>query len=79
MTGYFRWDKQGVEVLGKVAAGEGMPFGWPVDKRRLKYLKATVSRLIGPVPARLTCPVPHGIRLRNRRARRLDRCGEREW
>ncbi|RXK40370.1 endoplasmic reticulum protein [Tremella mesenterica] len=54
LTGIFRWDEAGVDILGKVKGGGGMPFGWPLDKRRMKYFNYTlptafVSAVVGIV------------------------------
>lgn len=55
MTRIFRWDEQGVEVLGKISGGgTGMPFGWPLTRGIMKYFNYTlptalVSAVVGVV------------------------------
>ncbi|ORY29822.1 sulfate transporter family-domain-containing protein [Naematelia encephala] len=41
LTGTFRWDHLGVEVLGKISVGSGSPFGLPLDKLQLRYFNYT--------------------------------------
>jgi hypothetical protein len=43
LTGVFKWDERGVDILGKISGGAGLPFGLPLDKRRMKYFNYTVS------------------------------------
>lgn len=43
LAGRLRWDRLGVDILGQVSGGSAIPFGWPLDKRRLKYFSYTVS------------------------------------
>jgi len=43
VTGVFRLDERGVDILGKVKAGHGSPLGWPLSKRAIKYADSTVS------------------------------------
>jgi MFS superfamily sulfate permease-like transporter len=38
-----RWDLQGVDILGKVEGGHGLPFGWPLGARAMKYFSYTVG------------------------------------
>jgi MFS superfamily sulfate permease-like transporter len=45
VTGIFRLDERGVDILGKVKAGHGSPLGWPLTKRAIKYSDYTVSPL----------------------------------
>jgi hypothetical protein len=39
----FKWNERGVDILGKISGGAGLPFGLPLDKRRMKYFNYTVS------------------------------------
>ena len=76
LTGVFRWDLKGVQVLGKVSTGKGIPFGIPLDKLQWKYFSYTVS-LTGVGSTNLSL-VPHCIRHCYRGHRRLDRCRSRK-
>ncbi|GFZ42489.1 hypothetical protein JCM24511_00204 [Saitozyma sp. JCM 24511] len=54
LTGVFKWDERGVDILGKISGGAGLPFGLPLDKRRMKYFNYTfptafVSAVVGIV------------------------------
>jgi hypothetical protein len=42
LTGIFRWDEKGVNVLGKISGGAGLPFGPPLESRQWKYFGSTV-------------------------------------
>lgn len=46
VTGIFRLDERGVDILGKVKAGHGSPLGWPLTKRAIKYSDYTVRLLV---------------------------------
>lgn len=64
LNGMFRWDLRGVEVLGRISGGTDFPFGWPLDRRRLKYFNYTVSpssTFVRLAEGRLA--VPNSIRL----------------
>lgn len=43
LNGIFRWDKHGVDILGKVKTDAGLPFGSPLTKSTVKYFTATVG------------------------------------
>ncbi|KAK4689920.1 hypothetical protein P7C73_g207, partial [Tremellales sp. Uapishka_1] len=54
LNSVLRWDLQGVEVLGKLESGRGLPFGLPINSRTLKYFNYTfptafVSAVVGVV------------------------------
>ncbi|RSH94758.1 hypothetical protein EHS25_004564 [Saitozyma podzolica] len=54
LTGVFKWNERGVDILGKISGGAGLPFGLPLDKRRMKYFNYTfptafVSAVVGIV------------------------------
>lgn len=43
LSGVFRWDERGVEILGKIRDGSGFPLGLPITSRTMKYFGETVS------------------------------------
>lgn len=48
LTGVFRWDLKGLQVLGKVKTGKGtLPFGMPLNKVQWKYFSHTVRAWFG--------------------------------
>ncbi|KAL7424649.1 hypothetical protein Q5752_000333 [Cryptotrichosporon argae] len=54
LNAVFRWDLQGVEVLGEISGGKGLPFGLPLYHRTIKYFNYTlptafVSAVVGVV------------------------------
>ncbi|WVW80234.1 hypothetical protein I302_102212 [Kwoniella bestiolae CBS 10118] len=48
------WDKRGIDILGQIKGDAAVPFGWPLNKRAMKYFNYTlptafVSAVIGVV------------------------------
>jgi hypothetical protein len=43
LAGTFRWDRLGVDVIGKVGGTSAQPFGLPLTSMQMKYFNYTVS------------------------------------
>ena len=49
LAGQLRWDQHGIDILGEVPGGTSIPFGWPLNHRRMKYFSYTVSWILRAV------------------------------